>query len=125
MNRAVVVIAGLVVAGVVALGASPVEASPGASSDHTRDCSRGEACIADSLRNVPLGILIAKNKLTGADVVNRALRHAERERRDFLAKGVHILVLSGEDLHGKSRELRGLEASLIDDYEHLRFGRRS
>ena len=82
----------------------------------------GARCV---LRNVPLGILIAKNKITGTDVVGRALRHAERERRDFLSKGAHILVLSAEELRGKSRELRGLEGLLLDDYEHLRFGKRS
>jgi hypothetical protein len=82
----------------------------------------GARCL---LRNVPLGILIAKNKITGAETVDTALRNAERERREFLGRGAHILVLSADDLRSKSRELRGLESDLLEDYEHLRFGRRS
>jgi hypothetical protein len=75
-----------------------------------------------SNRHVNLGILITKTKITGSEDES-GLRDAERERHDFLAKGVHILVLTVEDLRGMARNLRGLEWPLRQDLERLRFGK--
>jgi hypothetical protein len=79
----------------------------------------GARCM---IHGVNLAVLATREGLKGDPNARNPLLSAELERRRFLPQGIHILVISEEDVRGAARDLRGLEAVLRDDFERLRFG---
>jgi hypothetical protein len=77
------------------------------------------------IRGAGLGILVTRNGISGKVSARSPLAEAQLERRMWLARGVHILVLTAADLRGKSRDLRALGPLLRADFERLRFGERA
>ncbi|HEV3192420.1 MAG TPA: hypothetical protein VGY54_18040, partial [Polyangiaceae bacterium] len=79
----------------------------------------GARCL---IHGAKLGVLVVRERIAGDDNARNALAAAQLERRRLLPHGVHILVVSADDLREASRELRGLEPILREDYEVLCFG---
>ncbi|MGA3124802.1 MAG: hypothetical protein ABSF69_28985 [Polyangiaceae bacterium] len=79
----------------------------------------GARCM---IQGVKLAVLATREGIKGDPNARNPLLSAELERRRFLPQGIHILVVSEEDIRGAARDLRGVEAVLRDDFERLRFG---
>ena len=79
----------------------------------------GAKCLFHRVR---FGILIARVGITGGSDKFEEPQNAELLRRRFQLDGLTLLVLDIDDLHGKSRELRGVQHELSADYKELAFG---
>jgi hypothetical protein len=79
----------------------------------------GARCM---IQGVKVAVLATREGIKGDPNARNPLLSAELERRRFLPQGIHILVVSAEDVRNAARDLRGVETVLRDDFERLRFG---
>lgn len=104
-------------------GCGLIECKSGAGRVKSRELRDfGAKCI---FHRVNFGILIAREGTTGGSGKFEEPQNAELVRRRFQLDGVTLLVLSIEQLKGKSQDLRGLQDALSADYKELVYGPRA